>query len=181
MLRSLAPALAFLVLGSISLRAQSVSFCSGDGTNPFPCPCQNVATTARGCNNSAGTGGALLAFTGNVSPDTIVFTASGEVQSSLSILYQADSRIGGANFGDGVNCLAGTIRALYVKHAASGINSFPEAGDLSISARSAALGDTIPHPGFRYYQVAYRDKNPTFCAAPLGGTWNVTNAVMLTW
>jgi hypothetical protein len=33
----------------------------------------------------------------------------------------------------------------------------------------------------RYYQTCYRDPNATYCPAPLGSTWNVTNGQRVTW
>jgi len=56
----------------------------------------------------------------------------------------------------------------------------PQPGDPSVSARSAALGDTIGAGTHRYYQVYYRDP------IVLGGcsataTFNVTQAIDVTW
>ena len=51
--------------------------------------------------------------------------------------------------------------------------------DPSVSARSAALGDPIPHGSFRYYQVAYRDADPGYCRP--AATFNASNAVMVAW
>jgi hypothetical protein len=48
-----------------------------------------------------------------------------------------------------------------------------------VSARSAALGDPIPHGSFRYYQVAYRDADPGYCRP--AATFNASNAVMVAW
>jgi hypothetical protein len=183
MLRTMifAAALALLVLPS-TLRAQQVApFCQGDGTQVPACPCANLGTTGRGCQNSGGTGGALLAATGATSPDTIVFTCSGELPHALSIVLQSDSRRGSIAFGDGIQCLTGTLRALYVKQAGNGTVVAPDAGDPSITQRSANLGDTIPSGAFRYYHVQYRDPSPSFCSAPQGSTWNVSNSMLIHW
>jgi hypothetical protein len=53
--------------------------------------------------------------------------------------------------------------------------------DLSITARSAALGDRIVPGATRYYQTYYRDSNLSFCSAPADDSWNVTNGVKITW
>jgi hypothetical protein len=33
----------------------------------------------------------------------------------------------------------------------------------------------------RYYQTYYRNPAPTFCPAPPGNTFNITNAVQINW
>jgi hypothetical protein len=53
--------------------------------------------------------------------------------------------------------------------------------DLSVSARSAALGDPIAAGQTRIYQTYYRDPTPTFCPNPPGNTWNISNAVSTVW
>jgi len=47
--------------------------------------------------------------------------------------------------------------------------------------RSAALGDVIHAGEMRVDQVYYRDPDASFCPAPTGDTWNVSNAVRVTW
>jgi hypothetical protein len=59
--------------------------------------------------------------------------------------------------------------------------SFPPPGALSISARSAALGDPIASGSTRSYQVYYRDPSGTFCPNPPGNTWNASNAQRVLW
>jgi hypothetical protein len=81
-------------------------------------------------------------------------------------------------FGDGVRCVSGSLKRLYVKNASSGAVSAPQPGDLSITARSAELGDTIQPGDTRYYQVYYRDSNLTFCPPD---AFNVTNAIRVGW
>ena len=75
--------------------------------------------------------------------------------------------------------LGGALKRLAVKTASGGIATFPEGGDPSISARSAALGDPIAPGSVRYYQVYYRDPDLAFC--PTGGSFNVTSGVALQW
>ena len=183
MLRSLALLPLLVVLLAASARAQFVDFCWGDGSNPVACPCANVGSANHGCPNSQNASGGGLAVAGAPSPDTIVFTASALVPSALAVLVQADSRspVSGVAYGDGIDCMFGNRHVLFRKSAATGSATFPGAGDPSISARSAVLGDTIPQGGFRYYQVVYRDKTPAFCSAPTGGTWNITNMIMVAW
>ncbi len=158
------------------------SFCFGNGSLATPCPCGNDGLTGRGCENSSTTGGALLTATGEVSPDTVVLTASGELPHPLSIVLQGSADLaGGVVFGDGVRCAGGTLKRLYARTAANGVLVAPAAGDPSIRARSAQLGDPIASGQTRTYQVYYRDNVLAFCPAPPGDGWNVTSAVRVSW
>ncbi len=159
-----------------------ISFCFGNGAGG-PCPCSNNGGPGRGCANSgAGSTGALLTAAGNTVPDTIVLTAAGERPTALSIFLQGNVRLSpGIPFGDGKRCAGGTLKRLGVKNAVGGVTSYPQAGDPSITARSAALGDPIPSGGIRIYQVYYRDPSTTYCPDPPGGTFNATQAVQLVW
>ena len=154
--------------------------CFGDGSGAA-CPCGNSGTTAHGCQNSAGTGGALLTASGTTSPDTVVLHSSGELPSSLSIFLQGNATIAPTVYGDGLRCTGGILKRLYKGSASGGAISRPGMGDPSITARSAALGDPIPMGERRYYQVYFRDANPNYCAAPLGNTFNISNALKVTW
>jgi hypothetical protein len=157
------------------------SFCFGDGS-AGACPCGNSGLPAHGCNNSASTGGALLAATGTTTPDTLTLTQTSELASVLSIFLQGDVRLSSAAFfGDGLRCIGGALRRLYVKNASSGTTVAPTAGDLSITARSAALGDPIAPGSTRYYQVYYRDPNLSFCPNPPGDSFNVGSALRVVW
>jgi hypothetical protein len=157
-------------------------FCFGDGSG-MPCPCGNSGSPGHGCQNSAGTGGSLLTGSGNpsLSGDTLQFVASGELPSALSIVMQGDSLIPAAHFGDGLRCAGGNMKRLYVKSASGGVVTAPQGADLSVSARSAALGDPLAPGSFRSYQVYHRDPNPSFCPDPTGGTFNVSNALRVVW
>jgi hypothetical protein len=158
------------------------TYCWGDGS-AGPCPCANAGGGGRGCQNSAGTGGALLFGYGNasLSADSVTFESSGELPTSLTIVMQATTTISPVNFGDGLRCVNGTIKRLYVKSASGGVVTVPQAGDPSVSARSAALGDPIPSGGVREYQAYYRDANALFCPLPTGSTFNSTGALEIVW
>jgi hypothetical protein len=157
-------------------------FCVADGGDPsVPCPCGNQGALGRGCDNSAGTGGAGLTAQGSVEPDRIALSATGMLPSSLCIFFQGKSALGvPVAFGDGVRCIGGRLKRLGVRTAVGGASSFPTPGDASISARSAAVGDLIRPGTFRYYQVWYRDMEPGFCL-PAPATFNASNAVMVRW
>ena len=157
-------------------------FCFGDGTQPVACPCANNGLPGRGCDNSAATGGAWLNSVGTTTPDTLVFTCSGELPHSLSVFLQGNqSAASPLLFGDGLRCVGGMLKRLYVKNASGGVVSAPVGAELSVSARSAALGDVIAPGSTRYYQVYYRDPSGTFCAAPTGNTYNISNGVRIDW
>lgn len=157
-------------------------FCVGDGTQATACPCANSGAPGKGCENSAGTGGAALVAAGTRHPDTIVLTSAGELPAVLSIFLQGNQKLEpGVAFGDGVRCVGGALKRLYVKNASGGIASAPQPGDLSITDRSAALGDPIASGTSRCYQVYYRDSNLAFCPEPTGNSWNVSSAVRILW
>jgi hypothetical protein len=87
----------------------------------------------------------------------------------------------GIKSGDGLRCVAGSLKRLYAKAASGGVCSAPGGGDPSITARSAALGSPITPGTTRYYQVYYRDPSAVFCPAPSGNTWNLSSAVQIAW
>jgi hypothetical protein len=156
-------------------------YCFGDGS-VVPCPCGNSGLPGRGCNNSSATGGAVLTFAGTISPDALVLMQQGELSSSLSIFLQGSQQLASpVVFGDGLRCAGGSLKRLFVKSASGGVVSAPAPGDLSITAQSAALGDPVSPGSVRHYQVYYRDPNLTFCPAPQGNSFNVGNALRITW
>jgi len=158
-------------------------FCPGDGSLSTLCPCGNSGATGRGCANSdPGSVGAALGYSGTVNPDTIVLTATGERATALSIFMQGDTQNpAGYLFGDGVRCIAGHVKRLYVKSASGGVASAPGPTDAAITARSAALGDSIAPGTTRLYQTYYRDPDPAFCGSPFGGVFNVTSGLSIVW
>jgi len=177
---------AFPSLGFAEWRgcASGESFCFGDGTTATPCPCGNTGLPGSGCENSSATGGAQLSVTGlpSLTNDTIVFTASGERPTALSIFLQGNTEFaGGIPFGDGVRCIGGVLKRLFVRNAVGGTVAAPVGGDPSVHVRSRALGDGITSAQSRSYQVYYRDNVLTFCPSPAGNAWNVGHAVRLTW
>jgi len=162
---------------------QFTPFCFGDGTGGS-CPCQNSGQPGRGCQNSAGTGGSLLEPTGtpSLSGDTLHFTASGELPTSLSILLQGTTGLAGSlNYGDGLRCVGGSLKRLFASSASGGSVTVPAATAPAVSARSATLGDPISPGSIRSYQVYYRDANPGFCPAPTGSTFNISRAIAVVW
>jgi hypothetical protein len=78
--------------------------------------------------------------------------------------------------------VGGALKRLYTKSAVGGSITAPQldAGDLSVSARSAATGDPILAGESRWYLVYYRD--PTVlggCAST--STFNATQTGAVVW
>ena len=163
--------------------AGNTSFCVPGQDGVIACPCSNPGQPGRGCDNSSATGGALLTVAGDASlaADTIVFTASDEKPTAVSVVLQGtQASSNGAVFGMGVRCAAGSLKRLYTKVASGGSITAPEPGDPAVSAQSAALGDPLSAGATRYYQVYYRD--PTVLGGcPQGSTFNLTQGIVLTW
>jgi hypothetical protein len=161
-----------------------LSFCTPNVGGVIACPCANPPAGAnRGCDNSSATGGASISGSGSptLAGDTLLLTTAGQRPSGTSIVLQGTTNNGtGVVFGQGVRCVAGLLKRLYVKTAVGGSISAPVGADATISARSAALGDPIQAGQHRFYSVYYRDP------IVLGGcdvlaTFNATNAVDVGW
>jgi hypothetical protein len=162
------------------------SLCDAGSSGVIACPCGNPPSGAgRGCDNSSATGGAVLAASGiaYLSLDSLVFTASGEKPTALSIVMQGSSTSSsGIVFGMGVRCASGALKRLYSKTAVGGSISAPNfgAGDASVSARSAALGDVIQPGQSRWYLVYYRDPVVLGACSALS-TFNATQTGEVHW
>ncbi len=162
------------------------SLCDPGVGGVIACPCSNPPSgPGHGCDNSAATGGAILSASGisYLSMDNLVFTTSGEEPPALSIVLQGNALTSnGLVYGQGVRCVSGFLKRLFVKAAVGGSITAPNfgAGDPTVSARSAAKGDVIQPGQSRWYLVYYRDPNV------LGGcdawrTFNATQTGQVTW
>ncbi len=162
-----------------------VPYCDPGVGGVVACPCNNPpAGSARGCDNSAATGGAALTASGvaSLASDTLVFTTAGQKPTGTTILLQGTASLAaGAGFGQGVRCVGGSLKRLYLKSASGGSITAPSGADLPVSARSALLGDSIAPGSTRYYMAYYRDpivlggcsSNSTFNASNSGSViWN---------
>jgi Tol biopolymer transport system component len=162
------------------------SLCEPGLAGVIPCPCANApAGAGRGCDNSSFSGGAALTASGvaYLAADSLVFTTSGETPVAPSILLQGDGLVpSGAVFGQGVRCAGGGLLRLFTKVAAGGSISAPElgAGDPTVTARSAALGDFIQAGETRYYLVYYRDP-VVLGGCPSTSTFNATQTGSVTY
>ena len=133
-----------------------------------------------GCPNSASGGGASLVGSGApvLAADTLVLTASGEPSTALSVVSQGDATIAPVTFGDGLRCVGGDLKRLYVVAASSGTVIAPPPAAPAVSARSAALGDPLLPGTSRSYYVYYRDPVVGHCPP---ATFNATNALRVVW
>jgi hypothetical protein len=162
-----------------SVATPFTGFCFGHGSLPMPCPCLNFGFIGRGCQNSAGTNGAELIAGGTTVPDTVLLRALGELPTSLTVFMQGQATLGhGAFFGDGVRSIDSHLLRVGVHNAVNGMAVYPQAGDASITTKSALHGDPIAAGMTRYYQAYYRDPSVTFCT---GKGFNVSNAVRIDW
>lgn len=164
-----------------------VSICSPGIGGVIACPCANQpAAAGKGCDNSAATGGASIAGSGTpaLSADTLVFATTNQTANGTTILLQGNALAGagaGVPFGQGVRCVGGTLKRLYVRSpGGTGGISVPQAGDNTVSAQSSLLGDVIAPGSTRYYMAYYRDPIVLGgCAA--NATFNATNALSVAW
>ena len=162
------------------------SLCDPGVAGVVACPCANPPTgSGRGCDNSAGTGGAALTASGGtfLSSDSFVLRATRTTPGTLGIALQGDALVAsGTAFGQGVRCASGLMRRLFVKTAIGGSVTVPDfdAGDQSISARSAAKGDLIHAGETRWYFVYYRDPIVLGGCPPIN-TFNATQTGQVTW
>ncbi len=159
------------------------AFCFGDGTTTA-CPCANPSVgSARGCNNSFSTGGAILSGTGtpSLSSDSLTLFSNNQSPTATSILLQGTATLpAAATFGQGLRCIGGSLKRLYIRTAVNGSVSAPHTGEPSISAVSTSLGDPIAPNQHRYYTAYYRD--PTVLGGcPATSTFNSSNALDILW
>jgi len=159
-----------------------VSECSPGQAGVVACPCANPPSGLdRGCNNSSGSGGAVLSATGvaSLSNDQVRFATSGEFPTALSVVVQGNALVGaGKIFGEGVSCVGGSIKRLRSKNAVGGGIIYPDGIEAKVSVRSAALHDPISPGTSRWYMVYYRDPSLT-CAGE--ANFNATQTLEVLW
>jgi Tol biopolymer transport system component len=148
------------------------------------CPCTNPPSgSPRGCDNSSATGGAQLSSSGfaSLTFDSVLLATNGEKPTATSVVLQGDAEISsGTVFGQGLRCVGGGLKRLYVKSAAGGAIAAPEPGEPSVSARSAALGDPLTAGTSRWYAVYYRDP-VVLGGCPAASTFNITQTQRVDW
>lgn len=163
------------------------TFCPGDTASA--CPCGNVGSPGNGCGNSSFSGGANLSAGGDpcLLGDTILFTATDVRPSTLALLFQGTNETSGNPVNDGNICVSGTIKRLWLWKnqfvstlSAPGNNTtIPDSTGVTVSQRSAQLGDTLTSGSTRTYQVWYRDPANYACVNP--ATSNYSNGIRVPW
>jgi hypothetical protein len=163
------------------------AFCLPGQGGVHACPCSNPpAGTGLGCNNFGAGPADSATLTGagssTIANDTLVFTSSGENNTSFTIFAQGTTQLpAGVVFGAGVRCVAGVLKRLYQGNAVAGTIVRPSGADPSVHLRSAALGYVINPPITLYYFAYYRDPS---AAGPCGSglaTFNSTQAGSVLW
>jgi hypothetical protein len=173
------------ILGSLDPAASPmVPMCDPGAGGVTGCPCGNAPSGLnRGCDNSSMTTGAALTATGiaSLAADSLVLATGGERATAFTIVLQGNLSLpSGANYGQGVRCVGGHLYRLFNVSAVGGSVTVPGPGDPSISARSAAKGDTILPGTSRWYLAYYRDPNVLGgCAAV--NTFNATQTGQVDW
>ncbi len=157
--------------------APGTTFCYGDGSGTA-CPCNNDGNTHRGCANSVNADGGRLLATGvaSVAADTLVLLGSG-MPNGMCLYVQGSTQVNGGlgtQLGDGIKCTNTANIRLGIAMNALGSSQYPAAGDLPVSVR----GLVPPTGGQRYYQIWYRNPDPTFCT---GAMYNLTNGYSVLW
>jgi Tol biopolymer transport system component len=150
--------------------------CSGNGT----CPCLTGQDQWAGCPNSHQTyGGATITALGNpsVSNDTIQLVATGMGSGAPALFFQGTALVNGgagAVFGEGLRCVAGSVRRFPVRTANVSVSMGHGIGS---DAPISVTGQVPGAGGTRYYQAWYRDA-AVFCTL---STFNLTNAISIVW
>jgi hypothetical protein len=153
--------------------------CGGDGSLRR-CPCDTRGEIGHGCPNSSSSAGARLLGQGLPASDNLRFEANSLPASALCVLFQGNAYDYSASFaGDGLRCAAGTTFRLRTTSAQSGVVNIPGLGEPTLRALANAHGDPLSVGSVRYYQVWYRDANPSFCTS--GGLFNATNGLRVVW
>ena len=166
-----------------------VKFCAPGVGGIVTCPCGNPQVPSgatKGCDNFAGggTGGAVLAGSGvaSVSADSLAFSMSGGVGSSVTILFQGTTGSVNTRDGAGVRCVGGTLKRLYKGNEVSGSIDFPN-NAVPVHTQSASKGYTITPPITLDYYCAYRNSaanGQPGCPGLMFG-FNSTNAGSVSW
>jgi len=151
-----------------------------EGSNQV-CPCANGGAPGSGCENSGGSGGALLASSGNPSAlnDTWNLAVTGLPNGVAVLFYQGTAALGAGNdgqhFGDGLRCAGGSMRRLALRTASGGVAALgPGSGDAGLSVLGMLSGGAET----RIYQAYYRDPAPGHCTS---ATFNFSNGLEARW
>jgi|GEM_PF-2051912 len=158
----------FALVDEVSvLRArQGTEYCFGDGT-AGPCPCANFGGPIEGCLNSTGLGAYALGYgSASLTLDNLEI-ASGQLPPNRpALMFSGPFSIDnpGLTFGDGVRCVAGSLK----RHGVV----FADAAGLATWDQDVLTTSTASAGSSHYFQVWYRDNN-----GPCGNGNNVSSAL----
>jgi hypothetical protein len=150
---------------------QGAPYCFGDGS-ATACPCGNASGADRGCRNSSGQG-ARLSNTGgtSVAADDALFSCTEMPANKTGLIYygtQPKNGLAGAHFGDGLRCVAGTVRR-FSKQSTGASGAFAQSQPVAASAGALSAGSTW------YFQAWFRDD-----ASVCGNQSNLSNGLAVT-
>lgn len=184
LLRSLL-ALVVVALSTASPAWSQISqFCFGDGSSG-PCPCANFsAPSTGGCLNSLGSPGVLTAFgmgalpsvSADISGANRITLAGSGMPNALCIYFQG-SPIPPVLFADGIRCVNNPFQVQLGTLTNVGGASFVGGTPGPAISLQGWVNVPLPAPTTRAYQCWYRNA-AAFCTP---STYNVTNAVSITW
>jgi hypothetical protein len=167
------------------LPAVGIEFCRGDGDDlrlTVSCPCSNSGSPGHGCAGSTNADGALLDASGSTladpttHTDSVVLSCVAMPSVTTATVMQGNATVsGGAVLGNGIRCAGGQLVRIASVSTANGVAAYPGPGDPSISARGSV---TLGSGAVRYYQVVYRDPDPSFCT---GSGVDLSNAYRIVW
>jgi hypothetical protein len=154
-------------------------FCLGDGSSATICPCSNTVPLSHtsGCRNSTGVGAHLEAVgSAVVGADSVQLQVTGLPNVTSVLFFQGtieQSNGYGHYFGDGIRCVAGTVRRMPTVAGSNGAASYPSVGQPRVSL----IGAIPPGGGRFYYQAWYRNA-ASFCTS---STFNLSNGLEIAW
>ncbi len=159
-------------------------YCCADAGGCNTCPCNNQndgSVGCAGCANGSFTSGARLWGAGEASltNDTLVLRGERGQPGNSGLFFQGLNNLdcSGIFLADGLRCAGGAVKRIQVRFNGPAGNA---STTLSISARSASLGDVIQPGSTRYYQWWYRDTDDPTCGAGVNDS-NSSNGYEVVW
>lgn len=153
------------------------AFCFGDGTG-LACPCGANGNAGAGCENTGGTGGAILTANGNASfaTDTLQLIVSGIPGAKAGLCVKGSTQLGGglgSPAGDGLLCTGPQLRSQVILSDVGGTLCMTDWNGQPFGSFPGAANVGTP----TYYQWWYRDPGN---ACP-GDDFNFTNGWCVNW
>jgi hypothetical protein len=156
-------------------------YCFGDGSGATLCPCDpgQSGNAGEGCAHSFGTGGKLDASgLASVVGDSVVLHVTNLPPTTTALFFQGNNKVNsgnGAQFGDGLLCVNGSVIRLGQKVTSGGAADYGAGvgSDPLVSVRGMVPGTGAT----RRYQTWFRNA-AAFCTP---STFNLTNGLEIVW